>query len=153
MKISFAEPALPDRGAVVVLVADGKKLSPAAKALDAQTKGAVTRAIKASRFEGKKGQFLEILAPAGTALDRAVLAGVNKEFGELEQQALGGNAVGKLIASGSAAATVIVDTGVTDLVAAAANVGLGARLASYRFDRYRTKEEKKDKPTLKSVTV
>ncbi len=153
MKISFAEPTLPAKGAVVVLVADGKKLSPAAKELDTKTGGAVTRAIRASRFEGKKGQSLELVAPAGTALDRAILAGVNKEFGELEQQALGGNAVGKLLTSGSAAVTVIVDTGAKDLAAAAANVALGARLASYRFDRYRTKEEKKDKPTLKSVTV
>ena len=153
MKISFAEPALPDTGAVVVLVADGKKLSPAAKELDKKTNGAVARAIKASRFDGKKGQTLEIVAPAGTALDRAILAGVNKEFGELEQQALGGNAVGKLLASGSTAATVIVDTGAKNLAAAAANVALGARLASYRFDRYRTKEEKKDKPTLTTVTV
>jgi len=153
MKIAFAEPALPDKGAVVVLVADGNKLSPAAKDLDKKTGGAVTRAIKAGRFEGKKGQMLEIVAPAGTALDRAILAGVDKEFGELEQQALGGNAVGRLLASGSTAATVIVDIGAKDLVAAAANVALGARLASYRFDRYRTKEEKKDKPTLKSLAV
>jgi leucyl aminopeptidase len=153
MKISFAEPALPDKGAVVVLVAEGKKLSPAAKALDKQTRGAVARAIKASRFEGKKGQTLEIVAPAGTALDRAILAGIGKDFGELEQQALGGNAVGKLVNSGSTAASMIVDTGARDLTAAAANVALGARLASYRFDRYRTKEEKTDKPTLKSVTV
>ncbi|UCH74304.1 MAG: leucyl aminopeptidase [Rhodospirillales bacterium] len=153
MKISFAEPALPDKGAVVVLVADGRKLSPAARELDKKTGGAVARAIKASRFEGKKGQFLELVAPAGTGLDRALLAGVNKEFGELAQQALGGNAVGKLLVSGSAAVTVIVDTGAKDLVEAAANVGLGARLASYRFDRYRTTEEKADKPTLKAVTI
>jgi len=153
MKIAFAEPALPDKGAVVVLVADGNKLSPAAKDLDKKTGGAVTRAIKAGRFEGKKGQMLEIVAPAGTALDRAILAGVDKAFGELEQQAPGGNAVGRLLASGSTAATVIVDIGAKDLVAAAANVALGARLASYRFDRYRTKEEKKDKPTLKSLAV
>jgi len=140
MKIAFAEPALPDKGAVVVLVAAGRKLSPAAKELDRKSQGAVGRAIKASRFEGKKGQSLEIVAPAGTTLDRAILAGINKEFGELEQQALGGNAVGKLINSGSTAATVIVDTGAKDLAVAAANVALGARLASYRFDLYRTKE-------------
>ncbi len=57
MKISFAEPALPAKGAVVVLVEAGKKLSPAAKELDKLTKGAVKRAIGASRFEGKKGRW------------------------------------------------------------------------------------------------
>ena len=153
MKIAFAETALPDKGAVVVLVADGKKLSPAARALDKKTGGAVMRAIKASRFEGKTGQSLEIVAPGGTTLDRVLLAGTGKEMDELEQQKLGGNVVGKLGNSGSTAATVVIDAGAKDLVAAAANVALGARLAGYRFDEYRTREEKKDKPTLKSVTV
>jgi leucyl aminopeptidase len=153
MKVSFSEAALPKKGAVVVLVAEGKKLSAAAKALDKQTKGAISRAIEASRFEGKSSQFLEVVAPANTELDRLLLAGTGKEIDELAQQNLGGGVVGKLGGSGSTAATVIVDAGAKDLVAAAANVALGARLASYRFDRYRTKEEKKDKPTLKSVTV
>ncbi|MDH5556897.1 MAG: leucyl aminopeptidase [Alphaproteobacteria bacterium] len=155
MKISFAEPVLPAKGAVVVLVEEGKKLSSAAKELDKQTKGAVTRAIGASKFEGKKGQTLEILAPAGSDLDRILLAGTGKEFDELEQQALGGNLVGKLLSSGSTEVTAIVDAGTKDLATAAANVALGARLASYRFDKYQTKQKDNDngKPTLKSVTV
>jgi leucyl aminopeptidase len=154
MKISFAEPALPTKGAVVVLVEAGKKLSPAAKDLDKQTKGAIKRAIVASRFEGKKGQSLEIVAPAGGGLDRILLAGTGKEFGELEQQALGGNVVGKLKNSGSLEVTIIVDSGTKDLTAAAANVALGARLASYRFDKYLTKQDNDNgKPTLKTVKV
>jgi leucyl aminopeptidase len=50
---------------------------------------------------------------------------------------------------------VIVDAGAKDLTLAAANVALGARLASYRFDKYQTKAKDNDngKPTLKSVTV
>ena len=154
MKISFAEPALPAKGAVVVLVADGKKLSPAAKDLDKQTKGAVKRAIGASKWTGKKGQSLEIMAPAGGSLDRVLLAGTGKEFGELEQQALGGNVVGKLMKTGSAEVTIIVDAGAKDLTAAAANVALGARLASYRFDKYLTKQDNDNgKPTLKAAKI
>jgi len=155
MKISFAESALPAKGAVEVLIEEGKKMSPAAKDLDKQTNGTVKRAIAASKFEGKKGQSLEIMAPAGSDLDRILLAGVGKEFGELEQQNLGGNIYGKLKNSGSSEATVIVDAGTKDLTVAAANVALGARLASYRFDKYLTKQDKDDdgKPTLKSVIV
>ncbi len=154
MKISFAEPALPTKGAVVVLVEAGKKLSPAAKDLDKLTKGAVKRAIGASRFEGKKGQSLEIVAPAGGGLDRILLAGSGKDFGELEQHALGGNVVGKLKNSGSLEVTIIVDSGTKDLTAAAANVALGARLASYRFDKYLTKQDNDNgKPMLKTVKV
>lgn len=154
MKISFAEPALPAKGAVVVLVEEGKKLSPAAKDLDKQTKGAVKRAIAASKFTGKKGQSLEIMAPAGGSLDRVLLAGTGKEFGELEQQALGGNVVGKLMNTGSAEVTIIVDAGAKDLTATAANVALGARLASYRFDKYLTKQDNDNgKPTLKAAKI
>lgn len=154
MKISFAEPALPAKGAVVVLVEEGKKLSPAAKDLDKQTKGAVKRAIGASKFTGKKGQSLEIMAPAGGSLDRVLLAGTGKEFGELEQQALGGNVVGKLMNTGSAEVTIVVDAGAKDLTAAAANVALGARLASYRFDKYLTKQDNDNgKPTLKAAKI
>jgi leucyl aminopeptidase len=154
MKISFAEPALPVKGAAVVLVTEGKKLSPAAKDLDKQTKGAVKRAIAASKFEGKKGQSLEIMAPAGSNLDRILLAGIGKEFGELEQQNLGGNVYGKLKNSGSSEVTIIVDTGAKDPAAAAANVASGVRLAGYRFDKYLTKQNNGNddgKPTLKTV--
>jgi leucyl aminopeptidase len=156
MKISFAEPVLPSKGAAVVLVEEGKKLSPAAKELDKQSKGAIKRAIGASKFEGKKGQSLEIMAPAGSELDRILLAGTGKEFGELEQQNLGGNLVSKLNNSGSSEVTVIVDAGTKDLATAAANIALGARLASYRFDKYLTKQNDGNdngKPTLKSVKV
>jgi leucyl aminopeptidase len=155
MKISFVESVLPAMGAVVVLVEEGKKLSPAAKDLDKQTKGAVKRAIGASKFTGKKGQSLEIVAPAGSDLDRILLAGTGKDFGELEQQNLGGNIYGKLKNSGSSETTVIVDAGTKDLTVAAANVALGARLASYRFDKYLTKQDNDDngKPTLKTLKV
>jgi len=156
MKISFAEPALPAKGAVVVLVEENKKLSPAAKELDKQTKGAVKRAIAASKFVGKKGQLLEIVAPAESNLDRILLAGTGKDFDELEQQNLGGNVYGKLKNSGSSEATVIVDAGAKDLTVAAANVALGARLASYRFDKYLTKQNNSNedgKPTLKAMKI
>jgi leucyl aminopeptidase len=155
MKISFAEPVLPKKGVVVVLVGEGKKLSPAAKDLDKRTRGTLARAIKASRFTGKEGQFLDILAPAGVTLERIVLAGTGKgkEFDALAQQALGGGMVGRLGTSGSDTVTAMVDAGTGKAADVAANIALGARLASYRFDRYRTKEEKHKKPSLASVIL
>ena len=155
MKISFAEPTLPAKGVVVVLVGDKKKLSPAAKDMDKRTRGTLARAIKASRFTGKAGQFLDILAPAGVALERIVLAGTGKEkeFDALAQQALGGGMVGRLAISGSDTVMAMVDAGAGKAADVAANIALGARLASYRFDRYRTKEEKHKKPSLKSVIL
>ena len=62
MKIAFAEPSFPKTGAVVVGVFEGKKLSPSAERLERETGGALTRAIKASRFDGKKDELLAVLA-------------------------------------------------------------------------------------------
>ena len=67
MKISFAEKASPKAGAVVVGVEEGKKLTPSAQELEKETGGAVSRAMKASKFTGKKGQSLHIAAPANIA--------------------------------------------------------------------------------------
>jgi len=49
-----------------------------AERLEKETGGAITRAMKASRFEGKKDQLLALLAPANLAASRIVLAGLGK---------------------------------------------------------------------------
>ncbi|MEK7820579.1 MAG: M17 family peptidase N-terminal domain-containing protein, partial [Pseudomonadota bacterium] len=69
MKITFANPAMPHRGAYAVGVYADRKLGPSAKALDKATRGALGRAMAASRFKGKKGQTLQMLAPSGSKLD------------------------------------------------------------------------------------
>ena len=61
MKISFAEPGMPENSAVCVLAAKGAKLLPSATKLDQTVDGGLTRAIKASRFKGKRGEILEML--------------------------------------------------------------------------------------------
>jgi leucyl aminopeptidase len=158
MKISFAKPSLPAKGALVVPVLEGKSFGPTALKLDAVTKGAIKRAVDASRFEGKKGQTLLILAPCGTELSRVLLVGLGKakEIDTLGAQAYGGTAVGQLLSSGDTDATLAVDEleGCT-LKAAdfAAQAAFGARLRAYRFDKYMTKEKKEDKPSLKKVAV
>ncbi|MGE4219686.1 MAG: leucyl aminopeptidase [Alphaproteobacteria bacterium] len=153
MKISFQEPAAVKAGAVVVGVHEDKKMTAAAQALDKATGGAVERAIKASRFAGKGGQSLEILAPAGLPNSRILLVGLGKTFGEREQLALGGNVAAKLEGAGEKEATVVLDAAGEDMAEAAARVALGARLRLYRFDKYRTKKEAASAPTLKKFTV
>lgn len=53
MKIMFASPKLPQSGTVAVGVMQGGKFSPSATALDKICGGALTRALKGSRFTGK----------------------------------------------------------------------------------------------------
>jgi len=158
MKIAFAKPSLPSEGAVAVGVLEGKVLTATALALDAKTQGGIARAVAASRFEGKKGQTLLILAPSGLEVSRVLLVGLGKakEIDALAAQAFGGTAVGSLLTSGDGAAALAVDDlADSPLTTAefAAQAAFGARLRSYRFDKYMTRQKKEDKPSLKKLTV
>ena len=157
MKITFGEHALPKTGAVVVGVLDEGKLTPTAAVLDRSSGGALKRAIAASRFTGKKDELLAVLAPANLALSRILLAGLGKPSAvtATQLQGLGGLVLAHLNGAGEREATVMIDKieGGVDPGDAAANVAYGARLRSYRFDRYRTKEKPESKPTLARLAV
>jgi len=158
MKISFAKPALPAEGALVVGVFEGKALTPAAVKADVAAGGQIARAIAASRFEGKKDQSLLLQAPAGLDASRLLLVGLGKaeDFDAQAAEALGGNIVAQLSTANDATVTIALDgleASPLTLAEAAASVALGGRLRSYRFDKYRTKEKKEDKPSLKKLVL
>jgi leucyl aminopeptidase len=156
MKIAFAEPSLPKTGAVVVGVLEGRKLTRSAERVDEETGGALTRAIKASRFQGKKDELLALLAPANLAVSRIVLAGLGKAEGidARRMQDLGGALVAHLNGAGEKEAALQLDAlDGLDAGEAAANVGYGALLRTYRFDKYKTKEKPEKKPSLTRLTV
>ena len=158
MKISFAAPKLPRSGALALGVLEGGGLGPAAQGVDEATEGALARAIGSSRFAGKANQTLMLNAPPGIAASRVLLLGLGKAdgFDARAAQAVGGTIVSTLEKSGDNAATVAVDAvdeaplGPAEM---AANIGYGALLRGYRFDKYRTKEKPDDKPSLNRLTV
>ena len=158
MKIAFAKSEMPAAGAIVAGVLDDRKLTPTAAALDRRMRGALGRALAASRFKGKPDDLLAVLAPAGLQAARVVLIGLGKveELDDLALQAIGGRIVAHLNAVGETRAALAVD----DLPGAklsapqmAASLAYGARLRSYRFDRYRTTEKPENKASLKRLTV
>ncbi|MBM3507274.1 MAG: leucyl aminopeptidase [Alphaproteobacteria bacterium] len=163
MKVSFAGTAIPSQGALALGVAKGGKsgprLGPLAESLDKKSKGALKRAIKAAeRFSGDKGQSVEILAPAGTRLSRLFLLGIGKaeDFDARAAESLGGSLARRVSATGESRAAIALDAAKAtkiDEVEASARIGFGARLGSYRFDRYRTKEKPDKKPSLRQLTV
>ncbi|MHA1599011.1 MAG: leucyl aminopeptidase family protein, partial [Alphaproteobacteria bacterium] len=158
MKPTFANPGLPATGTVVVSVLDGGKLSASAQALDKKMQGGLRRAIKASRFKGSKGHSMHLMAPAGTKLDRVLLVGLGKptDITATAMQDLGGRIYSGLATKGQKLAHVLIDgvdkAKVTPAVMSA-ELAFGARLASYRFDKYRTQEKPHDKPTLKTLKI
>ena len=158
MKIAFAKPALPGAGTAVVAAYLKGVLSPTAAKLDAKTGGAIKRAIRASRFEGNKGQSLNLIAPPGTRLERIMVVGLGKgsDVTDLDMQKLGGAiyAGTRRVKSGKVAVAVdpVPDAKMT-AAEMAAQMAFGARLRSYRFDKYRTKEKAADKPSLNALTI
>ena len=158
MKIRFSKPDLPKDGSLVVFALKDKTLSASAAAADKALDGAISRAMAASRFKGGGGDSLVLPSPGDGRWDRVVLLGLGKaaEFDGLAAQNAGGRAVAALNGAGAKSAVLLLDPvegGKIGGAEAAARAGFGARLRSYRFDRYRTKEKAEQKPTLAGLTV
>jgi leucyl aminopeptidase len=158
MKVTFGSASLPNSGAVVVFALADRVLSPTSVRVDKASGGAIKRALAASRYGGKPGQTLTILAPTGVKASRIVLIGLGKaaDIGEATAERAGGEMVAALGKSGEKTATVMVDklSGAKMAPAEfAAHLAYGATLRSYRFDKYRTKEEADAKPSLTEVVV
>ncbi len=158
MNISFSALALPHAGALAVTATEGGGLSKTAQEVDKKCGGAISRAIKSSRFEGKSEQCLELLAPAGLGASRVLVLGLGKSAGinALSAEKTGALIVDRLSMSGEKLAAVAVDEIPKAAIKAeliAAHIAAGARSRSYRFDKYRTKQKATDKPSLAKITV
>lgn len=161
MEIEIKGGAIPGRGAVAVAVCKGGKMSPAATELDKTTEGAIKQIMRSTRFAGNKGQQAEILAPRGTRLDRILLLGLGDpaDLKQTDLEILGGRTFNAWARSGVKVGKIIIDA---DNLAAGtklskgaiqAHIAVGARLASYRFDKYHTKLKDEDKPTLETLII
>ena len=150
MKLTFVEKTDATKEAVAAFAYEGGELTPAAKALDAASGGALSRAQAASKFTGKKGQSLTILAPGTLPQKRVVLFGLGGADALKDEglEALGAQIYTGLAHSGAAQLDVLFDLDGLD----ASLLASGALLRSYRFDKYRTKEKAEDKPSLKGMT-
>ena len=155
MKISFAALSLPKTGALAVAVAKDRTLSDTAKQLDKASDGALARAMKVSRFRGKKGEILEVLAPPKVANSRILLYGTG-DPGGARRSGLGGDrrqADRPPERVGESEAALLVEGGAGAGAEAAARAAYGALLQTYRFDRYLTKQEEDKKPSLTTLRV
>ena len=151
MKIEFVAEA-GKSPVIAVLVHEGQPLAGPAAALDARTSGALSRAMKASRFNGATVSSLAVMAPAGVDADQVLLTGAGdaKAYDDLALESAVGHAYHAVKLSGADTLTVDL-TGETPQRAARA--GFAARLAAYRFDKYRTKEKPEKKPSITRVRV
>jgi leucyl aminopeptidase len=99
-------------GAVIVGVYESRKLTPAAAAIDAASKGRITEIVGSGDMEGKAGNTLLLHKLPGVAADRVLLVGLGKEkdFGVREYR----DAV-------AASVRALRDTGAADAVSTLAD--------------------------------
>jgi len=158
MQISFVVPDEVKAGAWVVGAVEGAQLLPAAGRADKACGGALSRALKFSSFTGKAGQFLELVAPAGLKASRILLAGLGKpdSVDEKGLETLGAQIVARLYGAGETVASIELDVPKSSKVKKAelaAHLAFGARLRSYAFDQYRTKNLEDYQKKLKALAV
>jgi leucyl aminopeptidase len=139
-------------GAWAAAMFEGGGLSPGAVRFNAASSGSLDRAVAASGFTAAKGKTLELIAPPNVAASRALLVGVGPEssFDAAACELAAAQAYQGLKTCGAAVLTLSLAEASPALSAAAA---LGARLAAYRFDRYRTREKPQAKPTIETVRI
>jgi leucyl aminopeptidase len=146
----------PSPARVLVLLTNEKlEFGAASRALLKPAGDLVARAAKAEGFTGKSGKVLELVAPAGLALDRLIVAGTGKtgSMKATDWLKLGGFIMGRLPLRATAA-TVIVQAGSGKVAAAdGAQLALGMKLRAYRFDRYKTKKEDDEEPAPLKVSI
>jgi leucyl aminopeptidase len=151
MKIEFVASASPSE-VLAVLVNEGRAFVGTGSQLDAATSGALTRAMTASRFTGGSNSTLVVAAPAGVDASTIVLTGAGDpgKFDDLALEAAAGAAYHAVKMSGATALTIDA----SHLSAAqAARAAFAARLASYRFLKYRTTLKPEKTPSIETIKV
>jgi leucyl aminopeptidase len=151
MKIEFVA-AVDAAEILAVPIFEDRTFTAAGTALDGKANGALTKAAGKGRFTGKAGQSLSIAAPAGVEADVVLLvgAGAKDKLDDLAVEAFGGNAYAAVKLSGAEVLTIDA----SDLSPEqAARVGFAARLAAYRFDKYRTTQKADKIPSITTIRV
>lgn len=158
MNITFKSRGLPEKDVAVIFATKDARFTASAKDLDKALDGALSRAVKTSRFDGGRGETLHLLAPGKSDLTRVLLVGLGQpaDLDGPGAESLGGTIAAELLTSGETKATILLDDikkpGIS-VEECAARIGVGLRLRAWRFDKYRTKEDKKKKPSLERVVL
>ena len=150
MQIRFAD-SRPKGDYALILPVAGKDRSALGALGPAQQ--AVAKALDRQRFEGEASSISEQFIDDNGSTRRLLVVGTGADssVGDSAEK-LGGTAAARLQTSGEK--TAIVDlTGLGYDADAAAKVGLGAALRSWRYDRYRTKLKDNQTPTLEEIVI
>jgi leucyl aminopeptidase len=152
VKVGFVPFSAAPQGILVVFCDDSLKFGPATRRALGDAANLVRRAAETSRFKGKNGTTLDILAPQGIKIQRLIVIGAGKlsELAERDFFKFGGIVGGKL-GAGSVRVTVVAESSDGAMKSdQAAAVASGVRLRAYKFDRYKTKKKDGEEEALRA---
>jgi leucyl aminopeptidase len=160
LSVRFASTDAPKTATTLVYAVEPSSLAQLTERIDAQTSGAVSRAVAASEFKAKAKAAIEILAPHNLSASRLVLLGLGDAAKRKERDWVdaGGFLRGKL--SQTRDADIVVNAGNP---AEHAQFALGLELRNYSFKKYKGKskpsndesseDDSKEKKELETVTI
>lgn len=147
LTVDFVSSLPPDQGEATLIAFVDKDLAPAVPELD---QGIVARAAADAGFRGDLSEALPLFLSENGHIRRIVLVGSVPRTDEGKARAieLGGHAARKA----GFGRDIIIVAGDADALAAA-QMALGFRLSSYRFDLYRSKIDEPVPPGDRKVTI
>jgi leucyl aminopeptidase len=153
MKISFASERPAGAYALALPIWSEDMVSDRLGGFDPATRAVAARAAEAQRFEREAASVAETFVADGEGARRLLLIGLgDRRQDDSLFEKVGGALTARLLTSGET--RIVIDlTGLGLDGEAAARIGLGAAARSWRFDQYRTKLAKKQKPTLAEVVI
>lgn len=163
MKISFARSPSATKSTradtAAAFVFRKTKLSAGAEALDKLCGGALRDYLKTQdKFTGAAGQSVKITLPKGAAYKRVLLLGLDDpaKISSATAEVAGGRLHASLSAIDAHKVDIFMAGTESDEVtatSAAAHIGAGLMLRSYRFDHYKSKKPENGGSHLKSATL
>jgi leucyl aminopeptidase len=153
VKIGFVPFSAAPKGVLVLFTDESLKFGPASATLLGEAAETVKRAAGTSRFKGKSGSILDILAPSDLQVDRLIVTGTGKA-GALKPEdfiKVGGATIGRLKGSAEHVTIVAELPGGPMKPADTASIASGVRLRAYTFDRYKTKKKDDDEKLKTAV--
>ncbi|HYG29953.1 MAG TPA: leucyl aminopeptidase [Allosphingosinicella sp.] len=153
MRVTFAARRPEGAYALAILVRGDDTLNDRLAGLDGAARRLAARSAEAQRFEREAAAVAETFVAEGESARRLLLVGLgaSKEDEAVYEKA-GGALTGRLLTSGET--RLVIDVSGLDLEPrAAARIGFGAAARSWRYDVYRTKLGRKQKPTLEEVVI
>jgi leucyl aminopeptidase len=148
---------MPTEGNLILGVFADGRLGPQGQAMDKNSNGALSHAIKAADFDAKIKTTQLITAPMASGLDQILLVGLGEQDvakSHLQWQEIGGNAVQKAVDAFKTVPMLNMDISALENSAEInAHIAYGAKLGSYYFDKYYTDEKRhKHQKSLTFIT-